>query len=252
VQDEKVKKGIDKMRSWLVGAVLLVFVLVSANSFAAMTYTYDGDAYSSQVDGTMDYGTGIPNGNWVICTDTISGVRVGLRAMERKVDHLPSNLSSLAGPIDPLNPPTYYATPGESEGVGSGLATWNFEFSYELGPYTLADVTALLAVDFDPAVDNLPTMVLDLGASGQIPGTAQVIQDSQNLGFSFWQSIPGSMPFDPYAPGEYTFGITVFDNATGDVLGDLTMDVVVVPVPGTFLLGCVGISMVGLLKRKFV
>ena len=79
-------------------------------------------------------------------------------------------------------------------------------------------------------------------------GSLSLLQDSQNLGFSFWNS-PGFLAatgstahgvFDPNATGTYRFQLDVI--RAGNNISSVEMFVNVVPTPGAAaLLGVVGL-----------
>jgi len=117
----------------------------------------------------------------------------------------------------------YLSETGESPTSGvdptpaAGIAKWSFLFSVNLGTYTFNDVQVLLDLDFDPAIAagavysvDVSQFMIDNGL-----GNTSLVQDSQNLGFGFWQAIvdPAIMPFDPFANGRYDLAIRVVSPA---------------------------------------
>jgi len=208
--------------------------------------TFDGS-----LDAGVVIGSGIPNANFVV--DTQNGVQTGIKALERFVGDL-SNSGS-----------TYFAPRGESPASGAagapldpGTASWNYLFSVDLGSArTFADVSVVVSIDFNPAVGNTNffefELVSALGAQGVDITGASLFQDSQNLGFNFWQAIgdPDISPFDPFAGGDYFMSVEVFDNATGELLSGVDMNVLVpVPLPATGGLAGLGLLCVAGRRRR--
>lgn len=226
-----------------IGAMLTLFSAANASTVT----TYD-----DSLDAGVVIGTGIPNTNFVVNTNTTNGVQTGIKAFERFVGDIPNNLN------------TYYAQPGESPVSGAagapadpGTATWNYLYSVDLGSTGLkfSDVLVVVAIDFNPAVGNSDVFEFELvsallSQSIDITGLS-LFQDSQNLGFGFWQSIgdPDIAPFNPFAPGEYTMSVdVVYQGST--VLSSVSMTVVVVPLPTGAGLGMAGLSLVALRRRR--
>lgn len=160
-------------------------------------------------------GTGNSNTNFIIDANDIEGVEVGIKAKERFVGEL--LFEDMA----------YQAKVGES---GPGLATWNVDFSIDLGTQTIEDFGVFLLLDFDSAINTTPA-TFSLNANPAFAGLS-LIQGSQNLGFPFFQLLgnPGVSPFDPFAPGEYGIGIQVFD-LSDNLLAEVSSVVKVSPVP---------------------
>lgn len=162
-------------------------------------------------------GTGNSNTNFIIDANDIEGVEVGIKAKERFVGELL---------FDDM---AYQATAGESD---PGLATWNVDFSVDLGGRPIEDFGVLLFLDFDPAINTTPA-TFSLNANPSF-ATLSLLQGSQNLGFPFFQLLgnPNVSPFDPFAPGEYGIGIQVFDQSD-NLLAEVStlVNVSAVPVP---------------------
>jgi len=207
-----------------------------------------GTQFDASLDAGVVIGSGIPNSNFVVNTD--NGVQTGIKALERFIGDLPNSGS------------TFFAQPGESPVSGAagapddpGKATWNYLYSVDLGDSrTFSDVQVQVAIDFDPAEGNTNffqfELVSALAAQGVDISAQSLFQDSQNLGFSFWQAIgdPNISPFNPFAAGEYFMSVDVFDKSTGDLLSGVSMTVAVVPLPSAGGLAMVGLA--GLATRR--
>lgn len=208
-----------------------------------------GTTFDSSLSAGVLIGSGIPNANFTVNSE--NGVETGIKALARFVGDLPNSGS------------TYFAQSGESPVSGAagapadpGKATWNYLYSVDLGSRTFSEVSVLVSIDFDPAAGNSNffqfELVSALGAQGVDITGRSVFQDSQNLGFAFWQAIgdPNIQPLNPFAPGEYFMSVAVFDNATGDQLSAVGMTVVVVPLPTGGALATAGLAVLALRRRR--
>jgi hypothetical protein len=72
---------------------------------------------------------------------------------------------------------------------------------------------------------------------------------SQNLAFAPWDN---PFTFNPYVPGEYTFPLRAFSGTA--LVGEVAMQVNVVPEPETYGLALAGMAVVGFfgLRRRAV
>lgn len=224
----------------VIGAAML-----SSTAFAGSVTTFD-----SALNAGVIIGSGIPNTNFAVNTNTTYGVQTGIKALERFIGDLPNSGN------------TYFAQPGESPISGAagapadpGRATWNYLYSVDLGTsgLTFADVDVIVSIDFDPAVGNSNFFEFELVAAlgGSIDGQT-LFQDSQNLGFGFWQAIgdPNITPFDPFAPGEYTMNIRVIRDSDEELLSEVGMTVVVVPTPMAAGMGLAGLGLLASRRRR--
>ncbi len=218
---------------------------LSSSALAGSVTTFD-----SALNAGVVIGSGIPNTNFAVNTNTTYGVQTGIKAIERFLGDLPNSGN------------TYIAQPGESPVSGAagapadpGRATWNYLYSVDLGTsgLTFADVAVIVTIDFDPAVGNSNVFEFELVSAlgGSIDGQT-LFQDSQNLGFGFWQAIgdPNITPFDPFAPGEYTMNIRVIRDSDEALLSEVGMTVVVVPTPMAAGLGLAGLGMLVSRRRR--
>lgn len=215
-------------------------------------------------------GSGIANGGFALLTDTDAGFQLGLRANERFFTNFLPNDGVM----------TYFAEAGDSPTSGSdptpavGLATWDFQFHVDIGSelrrdasLTFADTDSLvddviLAIDYDAGFGSVAalegslidafTAPLPLG-----PGLVDpvLMQGSQNIGFGFLQTAAAGaglgafLPFDPHAFGEYTFTLRAED-MNDEVLGSLSIKVVLVPEPPVLALFGAGLIGLGLIRRR--
>ncbi|TVQ59861.1 MAG: hypothetical protein EA379_09645 [Phycisphaerales bacterium] len=230
-------------------AMTLGAALTLAGAAGATTVTTFGDSLNAGVV----IGSGISNTNFVVNTNTSNGVQTGIKAFERFVGDISSNMG------------TYYAQPGESPVSGAagapadpGTATWNYLYSVDLGAMTFAEVAVNVAIDFNPAAGNSDVfefeLVSTLAAQNVDISSLSLFQDSQNLGFGFWQSIgdPNIYPFNPFAPGEYTMSVDVVRLSDSAHLSGVNMTVVVVPLPTPIGLAAAGLLAIPAIRRRRV
>ncbi len=219
---------------------VVAFTLCMTPAF--VTPAFADTTFDSAVSPDWNVGSGQYNVNFAVDTNSSAGVQTALRA-ERRFTGTSAGMNNVQN--------RYFAETGES---APGLSTWNFDFHVNLdldglSARTINDVNVSLFIDFDPAVGNPELFELDLTSVG-LPGATTLIQDSQNLGFGFWQSFsdPAVQPIDPFAEGEYEFLLVVSDN-TG-VLSESQMFVSVIPAPAAALLGMIGLPVVAWARRR--
>ena len=181
-------------------------------------------------------GDGNSNTNFIIDVNRFEGIEIGIKAK-----------ASFQGDV-PFENMAYQAVAGESD---PGLATWNVDFSFNFGASTIDDYSVLLLLDFDPAVGSTPASLL-VNANPAVAGLS-LVQDSQNLGFPFFQALgnPNIQAFDPFAVGEYEIGIQVF-NLDDELVAEVSslVNVSNVPVPAALPLLAFGIGGLVFLGRK--
>jgi hypothetical protein len=215
------------------------------------TSTQGAIDYDENVTPNAIFGSGNANGFFAV--DQGGGVELGLRAKVRYPTPANTFNSDGAG--------TYTHAAGTP---GGGLAMWNFEFSvnsdYLNGTRPLNALTYLLRIDSDPSANtsflsfdpiNQPYADHSIGnnttgngagveaanaaAYGVLIANNNVAQNSWNMGMGFLAPflVP---PFNPNAPGTYTFVLSAFDGA--NQVASTTIDVnVVVPEASTYLAG---------------
>lgn len=234
-----------RMRTWIGAAAVAA---MAAPALAGSVTTFD-----SSLSAGVVVGSGIPNSNFVVNTNTDNGVQTGIKALERFVGDLPNSGNR------------YFAQPGESPVSGAagapadpGTASWNYLYSVDLGTtgLTFGDVSVNVAIDFDPAVGNSNVFEFELvsalaAQSIDITGLS-LFQDSQNLGFGFWQTLgdPDIQAFDPFARGEYTMSVEVVLNSNGESLSSVDMAVSIVPLPHAAGMGLAGLAILGVRRRR--
>lgn len=196
-------------------------------------------------------GSGIPNDRVAISTFSTSdgsSLTLGLAATERYSNQ----------PVTDDGAGTYTALTGANNGTpgdGGTAAVWNFSFFAELTPGrfgttdTLASLGVQLLYDLDPGqgTDRSDLGVINLGLAS---GGSLLVEDSQNATFAFLASgIPGFVTpptfssFDPNVTGEYSFVLA-------SNLGDVAINVGVVPLPAGALLLISALGGFGLVRRR--
>ena len=220
-----------------------------------------GTQYDQPVNPGWFVGSGMPNANFVINDN--AGTQTGLNAHYRFGIRNPGDFATHDALV--LNHYTFRSgesfTDGTATANAAGTAAWNIRFHANLNtsggtPYNIGNSTVLLTIDWDPGVltnihsYNLSTAAMALGA----PATTTLIQDSQNLGFSFWND-PGFLAisggtahgaFDPNALGTYTVNLSIING--GNTLSSVDMFVHVVPAPGAAAL--LGLGTLTLSRRR--
>lgn len=202
-------------------------------------------------------GSGIPNDFVAIATaDLLNNdgtATIGLTATRRS----PSTIS-----VTNDGAGTFTAPVGTNMGnSGTSLgALWNFDFFVDIDDGSFDDYVVSLGYEFNPAADTSPDGLIALDFMAATSTT--IIEGSQNLAFGFLGApipgaiVPPSGSFNPNAPGEYTFTLTLAtpDIVTtrprpGEILARVAIDVQVegptaVSEPAT--LGLLGLSLVGM------
>ncbi|MBL4698518.1 MAG: hypothetical protein JKX70_06775 [Phycisphaerales bacterium] len=237
-------KNMKKMT--VLGAVMAMGMSLPA--MAGFTVDYDAALdfpMSTNLNGIV--GTGIPNAHFVKAVNADEGIEIGLKAHAR---FQPTAL--------PVSGENYFAQrgvftpPGESPG-----STWNYTLAVDLGGRPITDFQIDIFVDFNPAAGVADFTNIDLTQSAILLGGGAVTRfgDSQNLDFSFWQSIFMAPEFDPNAVGEYEIILSVRRISTtggrldGELLGEVSNTVVVVPLPSAALAGLGMLGGLGAYRR---
>lgn len=228
-------------------------VIAAAHSVplaAAPLYDYFGP-----LDEATFGGSGIPNDEVAVAKQFTNGdsqITIAMSATQRYSN--PALTNDGAG--------TYFAKTGVNDGlVGqSEGALWNVNYylNIDSATETLADYDITLFYDFDPAHDNGPAGLGTVNMTQAIlssadPG-ATLVEGSENMAFNYLAidflgliDAPGGT-FDPYATGEYNFGISVGQDGWG--VENVRMDVQVVPIPAAAWLFGSAILGLGLSKRR--
>ncbi|PCI45975.1 MAG: hypothetical protein COB49_09450 [Alphaproteobacteria bacterium] len=197
---------------------------------------------------TVQFGTGNSADNWIVDTIQVGQgtVEIAIKAKNRFIgDIIPT--SGFVFQAEAGNPPVS----GSNPTLVPGLTIWNFEWSAIFTGVDAADFNVILGADFKPNDPDLANrFFFDVTAAPELsPG---VFQDSQNLGFSFWQGLdPAIMPIDPFAAGTYQFSIELVE-VTGQSLSRIDMTVQV-PEPGAVALFGLGLlGLVALRRRRTI
>lgn len=211
-------------------SITIVSVAALACSMASAQTTYN-----TSVSPGWYVGAGQPNANFVVNDNTAAGVQTGLSAFYR----FDGGQNSVSGNTYGFNPGNTYPP--------SSTASWNFNYHANLNTtgssgLNLGNTTILLTVDWDPtAGTNMQTYNLTAAYIGALGSSGTLLQDSQNLGFSFW-----GQPFDCNATGTYTFNLSILDGQ-GATLSSADMNVVV-PAPGAAAL--MGLGGLAVFRRR--
>lgn len=181
------------------------FAKVTASGNAANSLgktTLGTDVYSSSVD-EMNYGDGIPNGNWI--TAESQGVVIGLRATDRKDGPLPDVTGTNGNRVG-----IYEATTGgDFDGADAEFADWNYEFSVDLTKAT-GNAEGKTIADYSLALEQDFTEQDLYGALGtdpvQLPMPAVCYTNvEQTVCQQSWNPVFGNDDFDLDATVTYTF-----------------------------------------------
>lgn len=219
-----------RLTSTLLGAAATLFIGIGAQA--------------STLDIPFSIGSGNSNEQFTIDRNNDSGndIEIGIKAKNRFV-----------GDITPVGN-VYNTVAGESD---PGLAIWNIDWSVDLGAgKTIDDYDVYLTVDFNTGAGNsdVSTFLID-GTPFLLPGQS-INQQSQNLGFGFWAGVPNYQAFDPFAPGEYEIGLSVFDDgadvssATALASVQAFVNVAPIPLPPSLALGALGIGALAFMGRR--
>jgi hypothetical protein len=252
VEREKMKKAV------LAGAAALAMSAAAPTVLAQ--YQYNAALGGGN---TFFYpGTGNTNQNFAINTVDVNGQSIELAIKAKKRQGADSATPSYA-------PGSYSVQPGSQIG-NANRWWWNWDFSLDLRALDIDTLRVDFVIGFESANGNddvLPTVVrtrsgqdiwnLDFGPGSTVvlpdgvdawDGQDGLIQNSSNLAFS--DVNPGL--FDMNAVGTYTITINVYDEAgrTQAPIGAVTMQAVVIPLPGAAGMAIAGMGMIGLRRRR--
>jgi hypothetical protein len=181
-------------------------------------------AYDATLDDNIEIGTGISNQHMAIANH--GPLQMGIKVNRRFIsDVIPTNQNDYH--VYTGYSPTSFNDPTPVPGI----ATWDFIYSFNLGPYDFNDLVAFVSIDFDPLDTesqaapynlNVSFVLAQLGQSG-----LSFRQGSENLGFNFWQALAGPTAglFDPLSPGVYDLGLRV-ENLAGQELAAVSIRVI--------------------------
>lgn len=193
-------------------------------------------------------GSGIPN-NAVAITQITNGgatITLGLTAHQRFGPPVVTNDG--AG--------TFTARAGQYPAT-SGVSRWNVGIYTAVDGGNFSDYQFELLYDTDPGFD---TDEAEHGILGdlwfQTFSNGTVYQDSQNIGFGFLRSDitdlvdAPAVSFDPYALGQYTFSLRVYDGTGATLLGSTSIAVNSVPEPSTLAIFAIGVCGAAVAVRR--
>lgn len=238
---------------------LIAAALAACSAFAAPV----GTITNGNVTPTVIFGTGgNQNGDFTISSVSSSGLELGLRGRVRfQTETMDQNNGT-------------YGSFATSAGP---LALWNFDWTvnsnYNGNGSNLSanGLTYLLGMDFNPAVGNAFSSVLNLSttcidsqfgnngtasnagiAANCTPGNYaslmagnNAMQNSGNLG---WFAAPFGQTFDASASGEYSFFLRAVD-ANGGIVGETDITITV-PEPASLALVSLALVGVGVATRR--
>ncbi|MEH2492918.1 hypothetical protein V1280_008857 [Bradyrhizobium sp. AZCC 2230] len=141
------------------------------------------------------------------------------------------------GPVTPSG--DVYVAPVST--LGSTLALWNFEYSYDAGSNAGTTTYITIADNHNHTFADFPLFVFD----NTFAGTAA--QNSENIGF-----FPFTIgAFDPTAPAIYSIDLATKD-ANGALLAsvDIQVNVGAVPEPSTWAMLILGFCGVGFMTYR--
>lgn len=230
------------------GLVLLAGVASAQAVVITPTYTTFAYLTPAQLAAITFTGSGINNAGPVAVTTFASVAPAPVSGVTMALSATPRVSGAFTGaPVADNGAGTYFAQTGASPAAGSNNAGWNFNFAL------LGDTRGLtfeFFADTDPGVGtnvlSLPTVNAFFTGGA---ASAQNTQGSTNLGFAPWDT---NFTFDPNVQGEYTFSLRAFDGAS--LVGEVAMQVNVVPEPEAYGLALAGMAVVGFfgLRRKAV
>jgi hypothetical protein len=183
-----------------------------------------GIEYNATLDDNIEIGTGISNQHMAIANH--GPVQMGIKVNRRFI-----------ADVIPTNQNDYHVYTGYSQTSFfdptpvPGIATWDFIYSFNLGPYDFTDLTAFVSIDFDPLDTEIQAAPYNLNVSFVLAQLGQsglsFRQGSENLGFNFWQALAGPTAglFDPLSPGVYDLGLRLV-NLAGQELAAVSIRVI--------------------------
>ncbi|MGB1031750.1 MAG: hypothetical protein ACPGWM_04005, partial [Flavobacteriales bacterium] len=143
--------------------------------------------YNAILDIPINIGTGISNEHMTIAN--YGPLQLGAKINERFIDDVVPN------GIDYLITSGYTRTDFFDPTPNPPLAKWDFIFSVDLGEYTYNDLNVFVSIDFDPIDSETQADSYELPLSELLQGIAlgesSIRQQSENLGFAFWQGLAG-------------------------------------------------------------
>lgn len=242
-------------------AASLIVIAGSANATTIGHFAPAGAA-GGNLNGYV--GTGISNDNMVL--DGGSGISLGIKSQHRFN-------GDWADATDAGDRAIYRALPGVGEVTGEDIdptgraTTWDYLYAIDFGTAVSESYGLRLMLDFDAAIGEPAAYVTIEQAFGT---GLEKTGDSQSMGFSFWDGLAtigtnapvtlGGVTYtnamfyqqiDPNEAGHYDVRFEVYELASGDIVAEAAMTVVVVPLPPAAWAGLAGLAGAAVMRRRF-
>ncbi|MFU8827908.1 MAG: hypothetical protein ACNA8P_00570 [Phycisphaerales bacterium] len=227
------------MKKSYAGATIAAVVGLTGASASGQTVTYN----AALGGGLTPFlaGAGNTNTNFVINTVDLGNdnfMELAIKAKKRQ------------GPDDATpsySPGSYSVQPGLQDGVADRW-WWNYDYSLDFRESGLAigDIGIQTVFNFE----GQGQQVLEFAGQSVFTPGSLLEQGSVNFGFGFLSYLG----YNPDAVGTYTITINVFDLSGGNgslfPIGSVTMQAVVIPLPGAAGMALAGMGLIGLRRRR--
>lgn len=193
-------------KTFIITAIVVALAMSTITTALAQGESVNGNAANSlgkttldtEVSAGINYGSGIPNGNWV--TAEIQGIELGLRATDRKDGMLPTVTGTNGNRVGVYEAATGFDAPDENR------AEWNFEWSVDLSGAT-GHAEGRTIEDYSLVLEQDYTEQSLFGVLGSdpvqlpMPDTCDAVSDT--LCQQSWNPIFGNSDFDMSAVNTY-------------------------------------------------